>query len=236
MLIELFKNNLAKSTGRLSLFEHALGTARVAAFILEKFAPEDYPEQKQNLLLFSAFTHDLGKLDPNFQLMLQAAAEGQPFPGKRVKHEASTLEYADLLAEASGEVIDFLARETGRRIKEVDPLLVTASLFLPVSHEGYSTDTYIGKIELLGTTRAEFIARKQKGMERRAHMALFRELMAVKSGESRDSAFNKIFSRACCIPDELCLACWNCSLFGGLEAGENRKVHGIPGQSVNSVD
>lgn len=134
MLVELFRNNLAKSTGRMTLFEHALGAALIAAFVLKNFAPPGYPEEKKDLLLFSAFTHDLGKLDPQFQLMLQAAADGRPLPGKRVKHEASSLEYADLLAQAKEEIIALLAAATGRRIRgEIDPDLVMA---FAVTHHG----------------------------------------------------------------------------------------------------
>lgn len=134
MLIELFKNNLAKSTGRLSLFEHALGSAQIAAFILENFTPPGYPEQLKDCLLFSAFTHDLGKLDPNFQAMLQAAADGRSLPGKRVKHEASSLEYMDLLDLNKKEVADFLNFATGRQITEdIDSLMVMA---FAVTHHG----------------------------------------------------------------------------------------------------
>ena len=134
MLVKLFQNNLAKSTGNMTLFEHALGTALIAAFVLENFAPPGYPEEKKDLLLFSAFTHDLGKLDPQFQLMLQAAADGRPLPGKRVKHEASSLEYADLLVQAKEEIIALLAAATGRRIRgEIDPDLVMA---FAVTHHG----------------------------------------------------------------------------------------------------
>jgi hypothetical protein len=92
--------------------------------------------------------------------------------------------------------------------------------FLPVSHEGYGNESYVDKLELLGKTRAEFIGRKLKGIERRAHMALFRELVEQKSGVSWTDYFRTRFGTPCIIPDNLCIACWNCSLFGGLEAGK----------------
>ena len=50
------------------------------------------------------------------------------------------------------------------------------SRFLAVSHEGESNETYVDKVELMGKVRAEFIARKMKGTERRAAMRLFRQL------------------------------------------------------------
>jgi len=92
------------------------------------------------------------------------------------------------------------------------------SRFLPVSHEGYGNETYVDKLELIGRTRAEFISRKLKGIERRAHMSLFRE-MIEQNGQSWQEYFKAKFGKECTIPDSLCIACWNCSLFGGLEAG-----------------
>lgn len=96
----------------------------------------------------------------------------------------------------------------------------TAGRFMPVSHEGYSTDTYIDKVDIFGVNRAEFIGRKQKGIERRAHMVMFRELLEKVSGKTWDEAYKEYFGTECRIPDDLCLACWNCSLFGGLVAGK----------------
>lgn len=110
-----------------------------------------------------------------------------------------------------------------RKIVTVVGLKTTKARFLPVSHEGYSTDTYIDKVELLGTTRAEFIARKIKGIERRAHMSMFRELIEAESKEGWEKSFTKFFDKSCFIPDELCIACWNCSLFGGLDPGQKGK-------------
>lgn len=107
-----------------------------------------------------------------------------------------------------------------RKVITVVGLKTTKSRFLPVSHEGYSTDTYIDKVELLGKTRAEFISRKLKGIERRAHMSMFREMVEAESGKCWEEVFPVLFGKACLIPDELCIACWNCSLFGGLDAGK----------------
>ncbi|HXG20591.1 MAG TPA: type I-D CRISPR-associated protein Cas7/Csc2 [Methylomirabilota bacterium] len=119
----------------------------------------------------------------------------------------------------------------------------TTGRFLPVSHAGYSNETYVDKVDLLNKTRAEFIGRKLKGIERRAHMALFREMVEhhqqeQKKDELKDkpeeeqktiltnfkpdwrSFFSEKFGKDCTIPEGLCIACWNCSLFGGLEAGK----------------
>jgi CRISPR type I-D-associated protein Csc2 len=91
--------------------------------------------------------------------------------------------------------------------------------FIPVSHEGFSNETYVDKIDLLGKKRAEFISRKLKGIERRAHMSLFRE-MVEKNGDKWENEFENKFGKPCTIPAPLCVTCWNCSLFGALEAGK----------------
>ena len=120
-----------------------------------------------------------------------------------------------------------------RQVVTIVGIKTTTSRFLPVSHEGYSNETYVDKLDLLGTTRAEFIGRKLKGIERRAHMSLFREMAAsckqpVEQGKpsendektSWETFFENHFDAACFLPDKLCLACWNCSLFGGLTPGK----------------
>jgi CRISPR type I-D-associated protein Csc2 len=93
------------------------------------------------------------------------------------------------------------------------------SRFLPVSHEGHSNETYVDKVENLGErSRAEFLTRKMKGIERRMHIALFREL-ATTIDNGWEQFFRKYFNNTICvIPDGLCVACWNCSLFGALDA------------------
>jgi len=107
-----------------------------------------------------------------------------------------------------------------RRVVTIAGIKTVKTRFLPVSHEGYGNESYVDKLELLGKTRTEFISRKLKGIERRAHMNLFRELVEQKSGNGWQPFFAKKFDKECTIPDNLCIACWNCSLFGGLEAGK----------------
>jgi hypothetical protein len=106
-----------------------------------------------------------------------------------------------------------------RRVVTIAGIKTVKSRFLPVSHEGQGIETYVDKLELLEKNRAEFISRKLKGIERRVHMSLFRELVELK-GQSWRDYFKSKFEVECTIPDELCIACWNCSLFGGLEAGK----------------
>lgn len=98
----------------------------------------------------------------------------------------------------------------------------TVGRFLPVSHESEDpNETVVDKVYLLGKERAEFIARKLKGIERRAHMRLFRELTEKYTGQTWDQAFKGWFEgRACELPGPLCTLCWNDSLFGSLDPGK----------------
>jgi CRISPR type I-D-associated protein Csc2 len=112
-----------------------------------------------------------------------------------------------------------------RQVVTIVGVKTTAGRFLPVSHAGYSNETYVDKVDLLGKTRAEFIGRKLKGIERRAHMSLFREMVeAYQKEKEQETNWRKFFAQrfgteeGCTIPDKLCLACWNCSLFGGMES------------------
>jgi len=107
-----------------------------------------------------------------------------------------------------------------RQVVAIVGIKTAKTRFLPVSHEGYGNETYVDKLELLDKTRAEFISRKLKGIERRAHMSLFRELVEQKADEGWEKYFEEHFDKSCTIPDSLCIACWNCSLFGGLEPGK----------------
>jgi hypothetical protein len=107
-----------------------------------------------------------------------------------------------------------------RRVVTIAGIKTVKTRFLPVSHEGYGNESYVDKLELLGKTRAEFISRKLKGIERRAHMGLFREMVEQRTGNGWAEYFQAHFDKPCTIPDALCIACWNCSLFGGLEAGK----------------
>ncbi|MEW6574264.1 MAG: type I-D CRISPR-associated protein Cas7/Csc2 [Bacillota bacterium] len=107
-----------------------------------------------------------------------------------------------------------------RQVVTIVGVKTASSRFLPVSHAGYSNETYVDKLDLLGKTRAEFIGRKLKGIERRAQMTLFREMVEVETDNGWQDFFARKFGKECTIPDGLCIACWNCSLFGGLEAGK----------------
>lgn len=90
-LVNRYKAALGKSTGRQSLYDHSLACVDVALRVA-RLAGEE-PGPRLDRLVFATFVHDVGKLDPNFQAMLEAAANGQSLPDKKVKHEASTFDY-----------------------------------------------------------------------------------------------------------------------------------------------
>jgi len=104
MLVERFKAALGKSTGRQSLYDHTMSCVDVA-LRMARLAGEE-PGPCLDRLVFATFVHDVGKLDPDFQAMLAAAAVGQPLSGKRVKHEASTFDYDHprLVEESKGAI------------------------------------------------------------------------------------------------------------------------------------
>lgn len=104
MLIDRYKAALGKSTGGQSLYDHSIACVDVALRVA-RLAGEE-PGPRLDRLVFATFVHDVGKLDPDFQAMLEAAASAQPLPGKKVKHEASTFDYDHpRLVEESKEAI-----------------------------------------------------------------------------------------------------------------------------------
>ncbi len=104
VLVERFKAALGKSTGRQSLYDHTMACVEVALRVARLLG--EAPGPRLDRLIFATFVHDLGKLDPDFQAMLEAAADGRPLPRRRVKHEASTFDYAHpRLVEESKQAI-----------------------------------------------------------------------------------------------------------------------------------
>ncbi len=137
MLIASFKDNLGKSAhGGQSLYEHLFDCAKIAHRILtdRRLVPPDYPKQKGDQLLFSTFIHDVGKLDQQFQEMLHAARDNKPLPSKRVKHEASTLEFEQLVRESEDEIREHLGAALGYRFtKKID---IDDALAFALGHHG----------------------------------------------------------------------------------------------------
>lgn len=137
MLVAAFKDRLGKSShGSQTLYDHVIDCTRIAYAILTdaRFAPAKYPKPKQDQLLFSTFIHDIGKLDERFQAMLAAARDGQPLPSRRVKHEASTLDFEAQLRENAAEVCIHLEQTVGYHFTE--PIEIEDALAFAVTHHG----------------------------------------------------------------------------------------------------
>jgi len=137
MLVAKFKDSLGKSShGGETLYGHSMDCVRIAHRVLtdQRFTPSDYPKQKRDQLLFSTFIHDVGKLDPVFQMMLQASRDGQPLPSKRIKHEASTLDFEQFVQETLDEVTLYLHHELGYEFSESIDL--NDALAFAVTHHG----------------------------------------------------------------------------------------------------
>jgi hypothetical protein len=137
MFIGTLKTNLGKSAhGGQTLYDHLIGCTTVAHRVLTdaRFVPDDYPKQKRDQLLFSTFIHDVGKLDPNFQMMLSAARTGRALPSKRVKHEASTLDYEQWVRESEEEIRGHLNDVLGYKLTE--KIDIDDALTFALSHHG----------------------------------------------------------------------------------------------------
>lgn len=137
MLVTNFKDSLGKSSqGGETLYDHTIDCVRIAHKILTdpRFMPLNYSKQKRDQLLFASFIHDIGKLDRDFQAMLQAARDGKPLPSKRVKHEASTLNFGTTLMEDAEEVKNHLQDILNYRFTE--PINFEDALAFAVTHHG----------------------------------------------------------------------------------------------------
>ena|SRR5215207_3727537 len=137
MLVAEFKSSLGKSShSGESLYDHTMDCVKVAHKVLtdERFVPAGYPKQKRDQLLFAMFIHDVGKLDSDFQAMLRAARDGDPLPPKRVKHEASTLDFERLIVETQDEVRTHLWDVLGYKFTE--EINLDDALVFTVSHHG----------------------------------------------------------------------------------------------------
>lgn len=137
MLVERFKSSLGKSShGGETLYDHTMACTRIAYKLLtdDRFSPVGYPKHKRDQMLASVFLHDIGKLDPDFQAMLCLSRDGKPLPSKRVKHEASTLDFEALIVAAQDEVQEHLYQELSYRFTQAFDL--NDALAFAVSHHG----------------------------------------------------------------------------------------------------
>lgn len=137
MLVSRFKESLGKSKGRQSLYEHSLSSTRIALQVAMMVG--ERPGQRLDRLLFATFVHDVGKLDPDFQAMLDAVSKGEKLPAKKVKHEASTFDYElpQLVLDSREEIAGELEGALGYRL---DPASLDGAMehiwAFAVSHHG----------------------------------------------------------------------------------------------------
>lgn len=137
MLVQKFKLHLGKSAhGGQTLYDHTMDCLKIACQLLtdRRFVPEGYPKQKRDQLLFGTFIHDVGKLDSDFQKMLKAACSKHSLPSKRVKHEASTLDFEQLIRESEEEIKEHLQSTLG--YKFTAPISLEDALAFAVTHHG----------------------------------------------------------------------------------------------------
>jgi hypothetical protein len=125
-LVELFRKSLGKSTGALSLYRHTMDVVKGASSII-RFGEEElgYDRARGDLLVLSAFLHDIGKLNADFQRMLRCVYEGRPEEIKRIpkiKHEAETFnileEMPGIVEESEEAILNAVMEETGREIRD----------------------------------------------------------------------------------------------------------------------
>jgi hypothetical protein len=144
MLVERFKAALGKSTGRQSLYDHTMACVEVALRVARLVG--EAPGPRLDGLIFATFVHDVGKLDPDFQAMLEAAADGRPLPGKRVKHEASTFDYDHprLVEESKEAIQEELRGACGYRLDlgNVDGKAMDHIWAFAVTHHGFFYVSY----------------------------------------------------------------------------------------------
>lgn len=92
MLVKRYKQAWAKTAhGGQTLYDHTFQCAE-AGLRLARFVP-DYPSSALDTLMLCLCIHDIGKLDPTFQQMLQTKLKGNEYKGKLVKHEGHSLDH-----------------------------------------------------------------------------------------------------------------------------------------------
>ncbi len=123
-LLNQFRTKFGKShgdlerrySGPLRLHDHVIDAVHVCVHLL-KCPPMQYTRRQADIVVLATYLHDLGKLDDNFQRMLQtkhadpkASLKGIPI----VKHEASTLDFTgSVTPQDIAEVCAMITVETG---------------------------------------------------------------------------------------------------------------------------
>lgn len=123
-LVELFRENLGKSTEALSLYRHTMDVVKGAASIVSFGEKElGYDRERADLIVLAAFLHDIGKLNGHFQRMLRCVYEGRLEEIKaipRIKHEAETFNILDqmpgIIESSAKPIREVVEEETGRAV------------------------------------------------------------------------------------------------------------------------
>lgn len=117
MLVERYEEALGKSNhGGQSLYAHIFWSVEAGLRAARLAGVSEGPQL--DVMLVATAVHDVGKLDPDFQAMLEASRDGRDLPAKRVKHEASTFDYdhRDLVEESLPALRDEIGVVTGHTI------------------------------------------------------------------------------------------------------------------------
>ena len=123
MLIKRYHQAYAKTAHKgQTLYDHTFQCVD-AGLRLAQFVPT-YPEPALDTLVLSLCIHDVGKLDPTFQKMLQARLKGHEYVGKLVKHEGHSLDHdhVPLVENSLNELVTELKANFGYTV-DIDRFL-----------------------------------------------------------------------------------------------------------------
>ncbi len=140
MLIKRYHQAHAKTAHKgQTLYDHTFQCVD-AGLRLAQFVPT-YSEFALDTLVLSLCIHDIGKLDPTFQKMLQTKLKGKKYTGKLVKHEGRSLDYdhVPLVENSLGELAAELKANFGYMV-DIDRFLQEEGLewvwAFAVNHHG----------------------------------------------------------------------------------------------------
>lgn len=148
MLFKKYHQAYAKTAHKgQTLYDHTFQCVD-AGLRLAQFVPT-YSKAALDALVLSLCVHDIGKLDPTFQQMLQTRLHGHEYTGKLVKHEGHSLDHdhVPLVENSLHELVTELKANFGYAI-DIDRFLQEDSLewmwAFAVNHHGLFYLSYEG--------------------------------------------------------------------------------------------